>query len=246
MKQLQLQLIDLDGRDFRVYKTLLQLGASSVRAIAHSCSINRGSTYESLKKLATKGLVSFQQHTEKTKRYVAEDPQRLNDLVRERELELLMLGSQLKPHLAFLEKNKDHSFSLPTRLYEGDEGVAAILRDVLATTAKQPEKTYRTISSQKVSDNLYRRFKNYTAQRVKNNISVKVLSADGGDEADFAERRILKSDDLTLHAYTIIYGTKTAIISITDLNIPHGLVIDDPSITNTQKTLFDLLWLQAK
>lgn len=246
MQQLQLHLVGLDGRDFRTYKTLLRLGPSSIRSLASASNINRGSTYESLKKLSACGLVSFQQYTAKTKRYVAEEPDRLSALIEERKLELQLLDAQIKPHLRVLEKAYDTGFSLPTRLYEGDEGVAAILRDVLVTMSKQSNKSYRAISSQTVSNHMYRRFANFTKKRIEDGIAVRVLSADSGEKAKLSERRHLSTATYEVEAYIILYSSKTAIISITDLNIPHGLVIDDPAITNTQKALFELLWQSAK
>lgn len=249
MNQLNLELIGLDGRDFRVYKSLLQTGPSSIRAIALASGINRGSTYESLKKLLKIGLVGYQQHTEKTKKYIAESPQKLNSLITEKEAELKTLQADIGPHLKALEHIEAETFSLPSRIYEDDEGVAAILRDVLATTQQLDPREYRAISSAQMRHYMYKRFPSFTKQRLAKKIFVKVLATgQGGEITELSERRWLKLDSTLLAqpmSYVIIYGSKLAIISITEMNIPHGIVIDDPAIARMQAFLFDKIWVQA-
>lgn len=249
MKQLQLHLIGLDGRDFRIYKSLIQLGPSSIRGLAQHSGVNRGSTYESIKKLLKLGLVSYQQHTAKTKRYIAESPQKFNALIAEREHELKALGSDLGPHLRSLEHIEAETFSLPSRIYEDDEGVAAILRDVLATVGQLPQREYRAVSSAQMRKYMYKRFPSFTKQRLAKDIFVKVLAGgEGGEIVEQSERRWLPlGNDLLKKpmSYLIIYGTKLAIISITEMNVPHGIVIDDPAIARTHAFLFDQIWLNA-
>ena len=71
-----LRQLDLDERQVRVYRALLDLGPASIRDVAAKAGINRGTTYETLKQLATKGIVSY---FPKGRRRVfqAEDPERL-------------------------------------------------------------------------------------------------------------------------------------------------------------------------
>jgi len=250
MKQLDISLLGIDGRDFRIYKTLLQSGPSSIRAIAQASGINRGSVYESLKKLSAIGLIGYQQQTAKTKKYVAEPPERFDGLIAEKELELKGLQTDIIPHLRALSHIEPDGFSLPSRIYEDNEGIAAILRDVLATVESLDVKQYRAISSQQMRQYMYKRFPNFTKQRLAKKLFVKVLAIGGGGETtEFSERRWLSAQDDKQQekmAYTIIYGTKLAIISITELNVPHGIVIDDPAIASMQAFLFDQLWSQAR
>lgn len=250
MNQLKLDLIGIDGRDFRIYKTLLQTGPSSIRAIAAASGVNRGSTYESLKKLVRIGLVSYQQQTEKTKKYIAESPKKLTSLIQEQELELQTLQKSIEPHLKALEQIEAESFSLPSRIYEDDEGVAAILRDVLETVEQLEDKRYRAISSQTMRKYMYKRFPSFTKQRLAKNIHVDVIAAgEGGEIIESSHRKWLSLAEKDVErpmSYVIIYGSKLAIISITQMNVPHGIVIDDPAITRMQSLLFDQIWNQLK
>ena len=51
--------IGLEPREIQIYKALLQLGPASIRDVAAESGINRGTTYETLKKLAEKGIVNY-------------------------------------------------------------------------------------------------------------------------------------------------------------------------------------------
>lgn len=50
--------IGLDQREISTYQVLLKLGSASIREIATQNGINRGSTYETLKGVAGKDIVS--------------------------------------------------------------------------------------------------------------------------------------------------------------------------------------------
>ena len=51
--------LDLSEREIAIYKALLELGPSSIRDLADKSGFNRGSTYETLKTLVSKGIVSY-------------------------------------------------------------------------------------------------------------------------------------------------------------------------------------------
>ena len=71
--------LDLSERQISVYHALLQLGPASIRDVATKAGINRGTTYETLKQLATRGIVSYFPRG-KRRVFQAEDPERLLQL----------------------------------------------------------------------------------------------------------------------------------------------------------------------
>ena len=79
MQLTALKALDLNERQISVYHALLRLGPASIRDIAAEAGVNRGTAYEMLKQLATRGIVSY---FPKGKRRVfqAEDPERLLQL----------------------------------------------------------------------------------------------------------------------------------------------------------------------
>ncbi|MFT6016792.1 MAG: sugar-specific transcriptional regulator TrmB, partial [Candidatus Azotimanducaceae bacterium] len=78
-----LQELGISTRETDIYLALLRLGPSSIRDIAVAAEINRGTTYEVLKDLKSKHLVSL---FPKGKRHVfcAEPPERLLALADQR------------------------------------------------------------------------------------------------------------------------------------------------------------------
>ena len=79
--------LGFSDKSAKVYLALLQLGPSSVRKLAEFCQLNRGTTYDTLKWLQEKGVVTFYQ--KQTKQYfVAENPEKLLNLAKNQEVEL--------------------------------------------------------------------------------------------------------------------------------------------------------------
>lgn len=232
-----LRTLDLTDREITVYHTLLGMGPSSIRDLAAKAAINRGSTYETLKSLARKGIVNY---LPKGKRRIfqAEDPSRLLALAEEKqqalEHTLLDLKSTIIPGLRHL---KPELATSNVRFYEGDEGVEYVLKDILSSA----EETYCVISTQALREHLYRPFPNFTRQRVARGISVRVIAiGDGGEEAELSERKWMKGEGDA--SYIAIYASKVAMISLTRSNYPVAVVIDSDAIAGTHQMMFDTLW----
>ncbi|MEY8263036.1 MAG: helix-turn-helix domain-containing protein, partial [Bermanella sp.] len=51
--------LGLSQREIAIYQSLLELGPSSIRDLAQKSAVNRGSTYETLKVLVSKGIVNY-------------------------------------------------------------------------------------------------------------------------------------------------------------------------------------------
>jgi sugar-specific transcriptional regulator TrmB len=235
--------IGLNTRDKRVYETLLIMPQASLRKIADETGINRGSVYESIKQLTAVGLVGSLQKGQR-QQFVAQNPELIIELLRERQRTAKeaekTAGEYIQNLHAQHQPEQTHSFVL---YYEGDEGVAAILRDVLKTMRESSDKHYYALSSKRIRQYIYNNFPNYTQQRVENEIEVSVIAVGEGGEADPLSNRVWLSDPgASSNCYTIIYGTKTAFISIDDQNILSGTVIDNEGVTNLQKLQFNEVW----
>lgn len=236
-------LIGLSGRDKRVYEALLVRPMASVRALAEQTGINRGSLYESLKALRAQGLVSHVEVGKQT-RYSAEDPELLHELIRERRTALAELHTGVDTYISHLslERRNENVFHFAS-FYEGDEGLANILRDVLSTCRKQRLHEYLAISSPKVSEYMYHNFPQFTRERIKRGISVRVLRQ-GQPVRPLIEplqSRYLR-DMIDSKCYTLIYGNKVALLTIDSLNHTSGVVIENQGVAQVQTALFLHTW----
>jgi sugar-specific transcriptional regulator TrmB len=238
--------LGVGANEARTYAALLQGEAGSIRKIAETTGINRGTTYDALKKLTSVGLVSVKQRGNR-EQYTAESPEKIFDLIREKRRDLLELDATAKQLVPDLLARSGAATGQPVvRYFEGGGGVVAILKDVLHTAAALPRPEYRAYSSRLLRQYLYRRFPQFTQRRVDNGIYVRVI-AEGEPATDqpaqLSERRLLANPDNTpLSSYTIVYGNKVATISITSEHKPYGVVIEDTGAASMQRLLFDQLW----
>ncbi|HVS58599.1 MAG TPA: helix-turn-helix domain-containing protein [Candidatus Saccharimonadales bacterium] len=235
--------LGLEPRDIRVYEALYRLKRGSLRAIAETTGLNRGTVYEIVKKLIGLGLVSFTQIGER-RHYHAAKPDVLVSLIRERRDQLQQLEATATTYASQLRSAVHQSEEYTASFYEGDEGVASILRDVLQTVQQLDEKVYCTISSRQASSFIYSNFKSFSRQRVKLGIRVRVLSdTPPSDRLVLAERRQLPlTSQQSLNGYIMVYGDKTTLISLSDTNELSGIVITDRGTANMQRLIFEQLW----
>jgi sugar-specific transcriptional regulator TrmB len=237
--------IGLTTRDKRVYEALLLNPGASLRKIAESTNINRGSVYESIKDLTSTGLVGSVQAGQR-QQFIAQEPGLIVDLLQERRQAAVDAERAANRYIARLSHEQPETDSPSFAVYyEGDEGIAAILRDVLKTMRASESKHYYAISTKRIREYMYHNYRNYTQQRIKANIQVSVIAVGEGGEKDFLSNRVwLPEADVNTNCYTLMYETKTAFISLSDENILSGIVIDNEGVTNLQKLEFVRLWDQ--
>jgi len=237
--------IGLTNRDKRVYEALLQNQQSSLRKIAEITSINRGSVYESIKQLVQVGLVGTIENGKRSY-YIASDPAMVIEILKERQRKAKLAEISAQQYISnVLPKKQDLNEDIPfATFYQDNVGIAAILRDVIATTKTLDTKFYRVISTKRVRGYLYHNFASFNRRRIEEKIMVNVIAVgSGGKVHDLSERKWLESNrQQGPNCYTLIYGNKTAFISIDDTNCLSGIVIDNSGVTNLQKELFDHMW----
>ncbi len=226
------------------YWALLNLETVSIRKVAAQSGINRGTTYEAIKRLQIEGLVAARKSGER-EYYSAESPEKVYDLIRDKRKELWNAQQRAQKLIPELLARKARPLGRPlVKYYEDDAGVVTILRDVLQTCSQLGVQEYYVYSSRPLRQYLYRKFPQFTDRRIKENINVKVIAiGEGGDPADISERKWLPETPGTeSSSYTIIYGDKIAVISISSNFTPYGVVIEDKGNASMQRLLFDRLW----
>lgn len=240
MPTLSLPALDLSERQLAIYRALLRLGPASIRDVASEAGVNRGTTYETLKELATRGLVSYFPRG-KRRVFQAEDPERLLQLGESKQQALGLAMEQLRRDIIPALKSDQPEFSPGhVRFYEGDDGVELVLRDLLDSTAKLAAPNYSVISTKTLRQHLYRPFPNFTRQRVARGIHVRVIAVgEGGDEAELAQRKWLPGNKDLDASYIAIYPPKVAIITLSQQNYPVVVVMESPAIASTQQLMFD-------
>ncbi len=116
--------IGLSGNEIDVYLALLKLKSSTANEISKHSKVHRTNVYDTLTALAEKGLVSYVVKDGK-KFFMAEEPERLLILLKEREERLL----EIIPTLKFIKSKNDE---LPeVNVYRGVTAFRMILEELL-------------------------------------------------------------------------------------------------------------------
>ncbi|MEX0942054.1 MAG: helix-turn-helix domain-containing protein [Pseudomonadales bacterium] len=236
--------LGLSNRETDVYLSLLKLGPTSIRDVASAAEINRGTTYETLKLLRDKGLVSYFPRG-KRRYFCAEPPELLLKLAEDQQEQLAQATASLQTDIVpDLNLMTPDSTITNVHHYEGDDGILFVLRDILRTVENQPEKLYRVYSSKLIRKYLYRPFPNFTQQRSRKNIQVNVIAiGEGGEDAPLARRKWIPAQNPGPAAsYVAIYPPKCAFISLVKGDYPTAVILDSDAIATAQKIAFDTLW----
>ncbi len=236
-----LKKIGFSDKTAQVYLGLLKLGPSSVRNLAEFCGLNRGSTYDALKWLGERNLVSFYEKAAK-QHFVAEPPERLEALMAQEQSELVTASRELEKHIPELEALYNRGGGRPVARYFEQKELYIILNDILETCAENSEKMYRVYSTEGIRDLLYKDFTTFSDARVGKEIAVRVIAlGKGGSLRGLDERKWLETEN-TLPTYIIIYPGKTAYISLNVAGDAVGVIIENDGVFQTQKQVFDSLW----
>ncbi len=236
-----LKKLGFSDKEAKVYLALLHLGPSPVRKLAQQSELNRGTTYDALKWLQEQGVVSF--YNKESKQYfVAENPDKLQELLRHQEMDLKDVKRQLDSVVPELQALYNKGGERPVARYFGGEEVQKILEDVLAVCEKKNEKIYRIYSVEGLREYLYKDFPTFSDARIGKGIAVKAIAiGEGGALRGLDERKWLHTTAKT-PTYIFIYPGKTAYISLNAHKEPVGVVIENDGVYETQKQIFDSLW----
>jgi sugar-specific transcriptional regulator TrmB len=101
----QLQELGLSVQEAKIYLALIRLGKASASAIAAEAGVSYGTIYEQLAHLERKGLA--QTVPEKTKKFVAGDPETLQTLIRDRTETLARLQDDVRELVSLYESNEE-------------------------------------------------------------------------------------------------------------------------------------------
>jgi len=120
----QLQTIGLNDKEAKIYHTCLKLGEATAFEIARISGIKRATVYFTLDTLIENSWITVKE-TKKAKVYLANDPNRISNILETRQKEL----ASLVPQLSDIYNLR---FSRPkVQVFEGKEGVKVIYEEIL-------------------------------------------------------------------------------------------------------------------
>jgi predicted DNA-binding transcriptional regulator len=129
MKESILEKLGLSPNESKVYLSLIKMGESGVSEISKHSGIHRRNVYDTVRRLLNKGLV-FEIITAKESLYSAVDPQKLRELLAEKQNQLELALPELSA--IYNQHNSDYG----TFVFEGHQGMKNIWRLIIDSKAK--------------------------------------------------------------------------------------------------------------
>lgn len=242
----ELKNLGLSDKEAKVYLAALELGSASIMEIAKQAHLNRPTTYVIMDALIKRGLASSF-HKGKKRYFSAESPDRLLSLLRLKEKEAQEQEREFKNILPELKKIYEMAGEAPkVRFFEGKKGIEAIQEDILRTKID----IFREFTS---LDDAYKYFpptpadhRQKLAQRVKEARMIytskkgPVLSPKQGP----FKRRFVSPKQFPFTCDIAVYANKLALVAYKGNLV--GVVVEEPTISQTMKRIFELAWLGAQ
>jgi len=118
------EFLGLSPNEGKIYEVLLERGETSVSEISIAANIHRRNAYDAIQRLINKGLC-FQIFSTSENKYNAVDPDKLTEILAERQQKLTAALPALR------KKFSERFFSEEAYIYKGLEGQKNVWRDIL-------------------------------------------------------------------------------------------------------------------
>lgn len=243
-----LQELDLTAHESTIYLTLRRLGESTTGPIIKTTKIHASKVYENLYRLAEKGLVSTSS-INNTKHFQAVEPQRLFDLLADKEKKLLKQKELLEKNLPRLEK-LNTSKNVNVQVYQGWKGMESIyahLRRVLQESKGTNHIFGASTGTHKTKTQNF--FNKHLREMARLKIKEKIIyneEARGYLSEHEKNKKLFQGKYLSHSTPTEvnIFEDNTLIILLKDE--PLVIHIQDEETARSFKSYFDVLWKLAK
>jgi sugar-specific transcriptional regulator TrmB len=234
-----LQKIGLSEKEAVLYLAGLQTGPATMQELVNGAQLKRATVYELVDSLKEKGLIKTILKG-KRKIYIAEDPQNIFPLIKQKENVLNNILGQL---LAI----QSHAGKKPSvRIYQGVEGIKEIYEDILSKRAD-----YIEVLSTKLPDEKIRDYwgGEYVERRIKKGNHVKCIAPDipyyqelqAKDKFALRQTKLVPAQNFPFKNEMFAYNGKVAFIT-QEGDVSLGLVIESTDIYETVNVMLNHFW----
>src|SRR3989344_766205 len=234
----QLRMLNFTDNEIKVYLALLRIGTAQAGRIAKECMLERTSTYNAIKRLQEKGMVSSVIEANRNV-FAAAPPAKILDIFREKEERAKLIIPELE-QLKRFEKEKETILK-----FRGYAGVKTVLNDILKTCKQNGE--YLILGPERqLSERMPTFAKIFVAQKDKKRIRARIILrqiAGNNVMSKYTEARYVPQEVFS-PTVTSIYGDKIALIVWSET--PEAIIIDNADTAKTYRTYFEFIWKHAK
>lgn len=238
-----LQELGLSEAEAKVYLALLESGSTLVGQIIKKTELHRGTTYQILQRLKEKGLVSSIVKGKK-QHFEAANPERLLDVLKERQIKLNSILPSLKDKLKASKEKQE------VTVYYGVKGIRSVLDKMLEELGTN--ETYYDFGVSGLFKTIMGGYWDlWQKRKKKNKIKSQVIFT---EELKKNDPQLLKDYCGQARFYpkehssmtdTMIYKD-TVLLLIWTAKPPVAIVIKNKDNANSYKNQFNLMWKLAK
>lgn len=247
-----LQELNLTENEARLYRQMLTHPRSTVQELHTHAPFPRTMLYYVLNQLMQRGLVSAKKEGWRTV-YIAEDPERLYDLLATKEREFERETGTIRELIPHLKKQYRLAGERPTvRTFDGIVEYQKALEDILVSNPKEIY-AHEILSEKKPGLEMRDTF---DRRRVARKIQKKILffedktaleSIKDRKYDDFTQYRNIEPGAIAPFAVDLtLYDGKLLHTSYYDEYEPTAMLIEDRALYEMQKRLFESLWNRGK
>ena len=248
----------LSDKEARIYAALIKLGGAYPSKIAEETKLNRSTTYKILLDLSVKGLVNEIKKKNKIY-YQVEKPSRLLRYVKDR----IAIENDHLENVQKLIPNLEELYSLYNNrpkisYFENKDGILTMYEDQVSV-----KKKYEMLSFANAAEleNTFpeKFFRNYRRAKERIGITTRGIIPDGMQNVTFMDRmyagykkeivpkvKFIPAAEFPFKGEIVIYSTNK--VGIVNLNKEYltGLIIEDETIHNMMKMIFEITWRGIK
>lgn len=221
--------------EIKTYLSSIELGAATVIELTKKTRLSRQATYVAIEALTERGLMASIVKGKK-RYYVAEDPEKLASYAKRREQEMKEKLEDLNKILPEL-KLRAHGEKPIVKMFEGKEGIQAILTDIEQTKPKFAKEIIDLEARNAVisSEDVEPVFK--MTQKVGTKVEGLYYGTPLREDATNTMRNFISKQKGGFKAGITLYGNKVAIFTFTGKM--NSIMIESPEIAKTMGILFD-------
>ncbi len=234
-----------------IYLSLLDHGPQTAISLAKTTKVKRTYVYKICQELANQNFIIIEQKG-RTTFFAPLSPNIIINKLSEKksQIESAEIGvNNLLPSL--LSKYRLIDQKPVITYYEGVEGIKKVYLDTLA----ENKPILALVETTKVHPEIYKWITNvYAPLRVEQQMSVKAIVTTGNktekytelNKSEFRETKIISSEKFPFEHEINVYGNKVAIINHNKNSPLLGIIIDNPQISTTFRSWFNLTWSKLK
>ncbi|MBI5229309.1 hypothetical protein HY991_04310 [Candidatus Micrarchaeota archaeon] len=234
--------IGLSNNEADVYLALLEGGETIASGVSEKLDVSRSHVYDSLKRLTTKGLVSYVIRNDR-RYFKAADPKKILEYLIEQESKLSENRKAIEDALPRLrEPIQNPSDGTYVRVFDGVEGFKTILDDTLEVGGE-------LLVFNSLGENYLKRipkvvFENYFKERVKRKLRARIFFIEGTTVLPFPLAIYKKIGSGFSLASLFIYGNNVVIFALNPT--PVSIKITSSEVARLYCTQFELMWKKTK